>query len=126
LVSNPTLRGEDPQAELKKTFAQIALVCTELCGIFVICDLSSVGELILERIPRAVKLAVALSDKKNASGLLSLFDDGLISKENALLETLSDPLFGLGCHPEHLRDDLLEKCHLIIEACLPRGCGKYA
>ena len=78
LVSNPTLRGEDAEAELKKTFAQIAFVCTELRGIFVIGYLPSVGELILERIPRAVKLAVALSDKKNASGLLSLFDDGLI------------------------------------------------
>ena len=125
LVSNPTLRGEDPQAELKKTFAQIAFVCTELCGIFVIGDLSSVGELILERIPGAEKLAVALSDKKNATGLLALFDYGLIRKENALLEALSDPLFSLGCHPEHLRDNLLEKSHLIIKACLPRGCGKY-
>lgn len=126
LVSDPTLRGEDPQAELKKTFAQIAFVCTELGGIFVIGYLASVGELILEGIPGAEKLAVTLSDKENASGLLSLFNDGLISKEYALLEALSDPLFGLGCHPEHLRDNLLEKCHLIIEACLPRGCGKYA
>ena len=126
LISNPTLRWEDAQAELKKTFTQITFVCTKLCGILIVGDLSSVRELILERIPRAEKLAVTLSDKKNASGLLSLFDYCLIRKENALLEGLSDPLFGFRCHPEHLWDNFLEKIHLIIEACLPCGCRKYA